>query len=387
MKRKSSIMAFTAMVLFVLGLFTGCGADATSPYEVAVLEPSNEQYKPQWDESSVQAETLGYIVDTILIQNNFRGVVLVTQNGDTVLRTAYGNACDIQDIENTVYSPFRLASISKQFTGAAILLLEQEGALDRMDTIDNFFAGHEGLSYVTIAHLLAMKGGFYDYSNLFFELVATGELDNALSISAAEIESHIISNWGGALLTQPKYCNSAYWLLGRIVEQVSGMAYEEFIESRLFTPIGMTNSGFSGIHESVMPHSFPVFYVDGQNIMDVTIWPFIFTYSTGGLISTIDDLSMWLDAYFGGQLFPEYLLDSVYAGDYNYGWAFTNNTIWHHSGNQLGFRAYIIFDRDTGSRVILLSNEDKSGFENLVSAVSYAVFDIPIGSLGIPIGS
>jgi len=370
----------------MLGLFAGCNADTTPAYELTVLEPSNEQYEPQRDELYIQTETLGHIVDTILIQNNFRGVALVMKNGDTVLRAAYSRACDIQDIDNTVYSPFRLASISKQFTGAAILLLELEGKLDTMDTLDNFFTGHESLSYVTIAHLLAMKGGFYDYSNLFFELAASGEVDNVLSISAAEIESHIISNWGGTLLSQPRYCNSAYWLLGRIIEQVSGMAYEEFMKSRVFTPIDMKNSGFSGIHESVMPHGFPIFYVDGQNIMDVTIWPFIFTYSTGGLISTIDDLNMWLDAYFGGRLFPQYLLDGILVGDYNYGWAFANNAIWHHSGNQLGFRTHIIYDRESSTRVILLSNEDRVEFENLVRDVSNAVFGVPIGGLGIATG-
>ena len=383
MKRKSYSMAFCILTIFMLGLFVGCSTDITPPYELPILEPANEQYEPQPEELYMQTETLGDIVDSLLNQYNFRGVALVMQNGDTVLRTAYGRACDIQDIDNTVYSPFRLASISKQFTGAAILLLEQEGKLDTADTLDNFFTGHEDLGYVTIAQLLTMKSGFSDYSNLFFEIAATGELGNVLSISAAEIEAHIISNWGGTLLSQPRYCNSAYWLLGRIIEHVSGMAYEEFIESRLFAPIGMTDSGFSGIHESVMPHGFPTFYVSDQNIMDVTIWPFIFTYSTGGLISTVDDLNMWLDAYFDGSLFPQYILNDIFFGDYNYGWAFVNDVIWHHSGTQLGFRAHIIYDRANGTRMILLSNEDRAGFENLVRDVSYAVFGVPIRGMGI----
>ena len=383
MREKNHFVALIAIAIFVLGLLTGCGTDTTPPYEPTVLESSNWPYEPPQEEMYTQTETLGSIVDTILTQNNFRGVALVVQNGDTVLRAAYGRACDTQDIDNTVYSPFNLASISKQFTGAAIKLLELDGMLDITDTLDNFFTGHDGLGHVTIAHLLAMKGGFYDYSNLFLELAAAGEFDNALSISAEEIEAHIISNWNGEPLSQPRYCNSAYWLLGRIIEQVSGMAYEEFIASRLFIPLGMASSGFSGIDESVIPHNTPALYIDGQNVMDVTIWPFIFTYSTGGLISTVDDLNIWLDAYFGGSLFPAYLLNEISAGDYNYGWAFASDAIWHHSGNQPGFRTHIIYDRDSSTRVILLSNEDMARFESLVRSVSNEVFGVSVGAMGI----
>jgi len=70
------------------------------------------------------------------------------------------------------------------------------------------------------------------------------------------------------------------------------MPYEEFVITRLFAPAGMANSGFSGIDEAVMPHGFPASYIDGINFSNPNNLPFFFHYSTGGLVSTVDDLNL-----------------------------------------------------------------------------------------------
>jgi len=376
MKRKSFLIAFVVAVI----LFSGC-----SIADTPAISAEQAEYQPEED-YDLEIERLGQMVDTILTGNNFRGVALVAQNGTTVLRAAYGMACDAQNIENTVYLPFHLASVTKHFTGAAILLLGLDGKLDTSDTLDNFFIGHDGLGNVTVAHLLAMKGGFYNYENRLLGLIEAGEFEKGLSLSAEDIEAHIISNWSGVPQDYSVYCNSDYWLLGRIIEQVSGMTYEEFVANRLFAPAGMVNSGFGGMHESVAPHGIQSVYFGGQNVMDLTNLPFHFLYSTGGLVSTVDDLNIWLDAYFDGELFPKHLLDDISAGRYNYGWIFADDEIWHHPGSMPGFNTWVIHDRSSGTRIILLSNETR-GVAELVRAVSVAVLGTPIAGMGIPIGS
>ena len=326
-------------------------------------------------------------LNTILTDRNFRGAALVVRDNEVILRAAHGMACDVQGIQNTIYAPFHIASLTKNFTGAAILLLEQDGKLCTSNSLDNFFPGIDSLENVTIAHLLAMQGGFNDVTLWMFQNPRLTDVEEALAISMAELEAYIFEHyWTGAPQTRSIYCNTDYWLLGRIIEQASGMPYEEFVASRLFTPAGMRNSGFSGIDESVTPHGLPAFYVGGQNFFDPNNWPFFFAYSTGGLISTVDDLNLWLDAYFGGTLFPEYLLDTVQAGDYNYGWMFVGDSIWYHLGEVAGFASHMIYDRNSSTRIILLSNEARGANATLARAVSDAVLGVPVGGLGIPRG-
>ncbi|MCL2851486.1 MAG: beta-lactamase family protein [Defluviitaleaceae bacterium] len=310
--------------------------------------------------------------ETILSLYNFRGTVLIEQNGETVLRAARGMACDAQNIEHTVYSSFHVASITKQITGAAILLLELDGKLNTSDTLDNFFEGHEYLSEVTVAHLLAMKGGFRSFTQWLMGLLDDEEeFEKILSLTYADIEDFIFVNWLGAPQTQPIYCNSDYWLLGRIIEQVSGTTYAEFVTSRIFEPIGMANSGFHGIHTSTAPHGNPDIYFRGINMVDAHNWPPSIPYSTGGIISTIDDLNLWLDAYFGGKLFPVYLLDDiVLAGNYNYGWSFTSDPVWMHPGEMFGFNTHILYDRASSTRIIILSNQRRGAPIGMVRALS-----------------
>ena len=145
-------------------------------------------------------------LDTILTDRNFGGVALVVRNGEVILRTAYGMACDVHGIENTVYSPFHIASITKNFTGAAILLLEQDGKLNTSDTLDNFFSGIYGLENVTVAHLLTMQGGFSDYTGRI--LLADVWVEETFVASVEDIEAYIIENWSGTPQNQPLYCNS-----------------------------------------------------------------------------------------------------------------------------------------------------------------------------------
>ena len=335
-----------------------------------------------------ESDELAMQLDSIFTNRNYMGAVLVQRDGEIIHRAAYGMADIAQGIPNTVYSPFHIASVTKNFTGAAILLLEHEGLLDTSDTLDNFFTGPEVLGAVTVAHLLSMQGGFYDFTSWIYSQPDPAYFDEAWSMTLEDIEAYIMEHYTrGAPQERPFYCNTDYWLLGRIIEKASGMPYEEFVASRLFHPAGMVNSGFSGIDASVRPHGIPSLYVEGVNLLDPCNWPFIGPYSTGGLISTIDDLNLWLDAYFGGELFPMYMLDGVQVGVYNYGWMFVGDTIWHHAGNGMpGFSSHIIYDRDTSTRIILLSNHWRGANASLVRAVTDAVLGVPINGFQIPSG-
>jgi len=330
---------------------------------------------------------VGVQIDAVLTRRNFRGAALVIQDGEVILRAAYGMACSTQRIPNTVYSQFHIASVTKSFTGAAILLLESEGELCTSDTLDNFFTGPEGLENVTIAHLLSMQGGFFDYSTWFFLNPSDYDIKEAIAMCVEELEAYIMENmFHGAPQNRPIYCNTDYWLLGRIIEQASGITYNEFVATRLFAPANMVKSGFSGINGAVQPHGLPpAIYVNDINMMDPNNWPFFFSYSTGGLISTVDDLNLWLDAYFGEKFFPAYVLDNVQTGIYNFGWVFEGDYIWHHpGGGMMGYSSQIVYDRESDTRIILLSNHWMGVNQSLTREISEIVLGVPIDGFAVP---
>ena len=345
MERKSSLILTFFIVMLTAGAFAGCGEAVVPPVPVETFAPLSEEGH----------ERLLRAFDE---QVNFWGTALIMQEGETIIHGAFGMACNEQSIANTLDTPFFIASITKQFTGAAILMLEAEGKLNTTNTLDNFFPGHDSLVNVTIADLLTMRGSFGPNIGLN-DLYETYGFERIEALSLADIETLILTAWSGEILESPNYSSWNYWLLGRIIEQVSGMAYEEFVKTRIFAPVGMQNSGFAGSHHSAMPHNTVYNHWD-----DILIRPFPLLYSSAGIVSTVNDLNLWLEAYFGGKLFPEYRLSQIYNGSYNYGWEFDGSGTWMHSGILPGFRGYIIYDKDSDTRIILLSNSISLGADH-----------------------
>jgi len=336
------------------------------------MEPTSDASVETPPDETV-SEPLGREIDEYLSGKDYTGTVLIVKGEDIILRKAYGLADAEKDTANTINTPFHLASVTKQFTGAAILTLEAEGKLSNTDTLDKFFPGYESLDKVTVADLLAMKGGFRDFIFDFYSKWITdhtgeqvceweqftddlideaGVAEKAASLSLEEIETLILTKWRGEPLGGYEYSNSDYFLLGRIIERVSGMTYQEYVKEKLLTPAGMTNTGFAGTHDSATPH-----YPDGTVMVQKWAYTYDFMYSAGGIISAADDMSLWLDAYFKGTLFQQSALEKVSGGhNYNYGWHIEEDTRWFHKGGVPGFNIFVMYDRDSDTKIILLSN-------------------------------
>jgi len=314
-----------------------------------ISDEIEQLYKPQEDsEETHWNETIDFVDNFLLHGDNFKegdswGVLLIQSGEDVIFHSAYGWACAQNNVPNTVDTPFQIASLTKKITGAAIMQLIADQRLNIDDTLDLFFYGHDGLSSVTVGHLLTMRAGFGCFIADTLGVNATrGSLveerledpDVSVQLETAtvcELIQHIIENWSGETIERGfDYSNSDYFLLGRIIEQVSGMSYEEFILANIFEPAGMINSGFGLAHDAATPHG-----TDGTALVRL---PFAVSYSTGGIVSTASDLGLFLDAYFGGELFPDILLEQIYlgAGEYNMGWQFRSENIWWHPGGAPG---------------------------------------------------
>ena len=385
-------------LLLTLFLFTGCA----------------RTYEPTDDPAA--REELARNIDRILTQDNFSGAIFIRQGEHIILNQAYGMADRENNIENTIHTPFGIASITKQFTGAAILLLEEQGKLDTSSTLDAFFPEHVGLGLenVTVADLLLMRGGFgnslgdlmeilnspeglsqiaeelmdslpeEDFELVLSTLAASGgdfhatfveiqTLDSVRAFMMNYLETLYMSLWGGEVLPRFNYSNTDYWMLGRVIEEVSGMTYEEFMATNFFEPLGMVNSGFLGISESAHSYNIHGYIVP---IMDIFAIPF----ATGGLVSSVYDLSIWLDSYFGGELFDIARLDEIHNNVYSHGWYFRTDTVWSHPGafNPPNFVAFTTHDRESDTTIIILSAEDTTRLRNAMTRISQWTIDFRI---------
>ncbi len=215
----------------------------------------------------------------------------VARDGALLLRRAVGLASVDLHVPLGVTSTFRIASVSKQFTCAAILLLSQDGLLSPQDPVRLHLPElPEALSSITLDHLMRNSSGLRD----MLELLRLGGADLATPVTEAELDAAIArqTTLNFAPGSRFLYSNSGFRLLGRVVERVSGQSLAEFLESRIFQPLGMTRTRHTadlgrpvpGLATGYLPapeggftrapHGFPL---GGE----------------GGMVSGIEDLALW----------------------------------------------------------------------------------------------
>jgi CubicO group peptidase (beta-lactamase class C family) len=235
--------------------------------------------------------------------------IAVIQNGEPVLVKAYGSA----DLELNVPTPadavYEIGSVTKQFTAVALLMLVEEGTVSLDDDFSKWFPDYplDGRR-IPVRRLLDHTSGIKGYTEMqVFGSLTTQALpqDSLIALIAAEPFDF---EPGEALI----YNNSAYFLLGKLIEKASGKTYEEFVEERLFAAVGMTNSRYCHKEEftplrakGYQPGSDgslrPANYLDHR-------WP----YAAGSLCSTVSDLATWNEALHGDGAGGELLTAESY---------------------------------------------------------------------------
>jgi len=355
MKKHISIILAVA---FMSALIIGCSAVTINDYEphtpISLLERVNQFYTQS---------------------GGFSGAVIVMQEGEVILSEAFG----VMNLETLVYNtldtPFPIMNLTKMLTGTAILLLEADDKLDTSDTLDNFFNGHDNLRYITVSNLLSKSGGFGGNTPLVRAFIA--EADYIIDMTPQEFEPYVLAHWRGGALNCP-YATLDYWLLGRVIEQTSGMSYEEFIESRIFEPLGMENAGFWHTHEFAIPLQAHIRdYDTWENLMSAETFPFFLYYSFGGIVASVNDLALWVDSFFNSELFPKYMFAQINNGSFNYGWMFHESGLWYYSRAS---GASIIYDPNSDTKIIVLSNfstRDTKAWD-LASVIAETLLDITI---------
>jgi D-alanyl-D-alanine carboxypeptidase len=290
--------------------------------------------------------------------------VIVVRDGRVIFRKGYGLANLELNIPVKPEMVFRLASVTKQFTAVAVMMLVEQGRLSLQDDITKFFPGYPtGGRRITVENLLTHTSGIKDY---------TGKLWPARMREDLRVERLIDVFKDDGLEFEPgtkqSYSNSNYILLGAIIERLSGKEYRRFIEENIFRPLGMRHSYYEGAQELIPGR------VSGYLKAEGTFYnaPYLSTtqlYAAGALCSSVDDLALWDAAVYSDKLlrrdswervFTPYKFAGGEPSDYAFGWAiskFEGRTIASHTGGIPGFTDYVLHMPEGRVYVAILSND------------------------------
>lgn len=289
--------------------------------------------------------------------------VLVLRDGQAVLRRGYGLA----DLDaGTAAGPrtnYRLASVTKQFTAAAILLLAEDGVLSLDDPLRRWLPSlPNAADAITLRQVLSHTAGLVDYEDHIpadFE----GQLHDADVLRILEGQDRTYFTPGSAY----RYSNSGYALLALVVGQASGRNFATFLHERIFQPLGMSHTvAYQDGVDTIAHRAFGYSRVDGQWVRtDQSQTSAVL--GDGGIYSSIDDLARWDAALYDDRLLSAAsradmftaatTTDEADVPGYGLGWRLNGDSAWH-SGESIGFRNVIV--RWPGERltVVVLSNRN-----------------------------
>ncbi|MDJ0656951.1 MAG: serine hydrolase [Xanthomonadales bacterium] len=225
--------------------------------------------------------------------------VLVVKKGEVVYRDAHGMANIELGVPLRPDHVFRLGSITKQFTGAAIMLLVEEGKVDLDAPIQTYLPDYPDHGHtITTRHLLTHTSGIFSYTSIP-GYMGSGEIRADLTTDElVEVFDDLEMNFAPG--ERYSYSNSGYVLAGAIIEKVSGMSYADFVQQRIFDPLGMTNSHYGG--PQMIPGRASGYSQDGEGVVNAEFLSMTQPHAAGSLLSSVDDMQKWNEALFGGEI-------------------------------------------------------------------------------------
>jgi CubicO group peptidase (beta-lactamase class C family) len=292
--------------------------------------------------------------------------VVVISDGRVVARRAYGMADLDHRVTATPETDYRLASVSKQFTAMAVMLLVQNGKLRYDQAVRDVLPELPAAARpVTVRHLLNHTSGLWDYEDLIPESqVAQLSDGDVLRILSGKDSLYFPPG------TRYRYSNSGYVLLGLIAARVSGMAFPEFLRTRIFQPLGMAATVAHVEGQDTVPRRAYGYSPRGGSFEQTDQSITSATLGDGGIYSNVDDMTRWDQALSGGSTAlvdaatmelattPPQLPGGA-ATEYGFGWfvdTYRGETRWRHTGETSGFRNAIQRFPRRRLTVIVLTN-------------------------------
>jgi CubicO group peptidase (beta-lactamase class C family) len=304
------------------------------------------------------AKSLDQIVQPYVQDKTFMGSVLVARGGDVLLSKGYGSANLEWDVPNTPSTKFRLGSITKQFTAASILLLEERGKLRLDDPIKKYETeAPAAWERITIFNLLTHTSGVPNFTDLP-EYQTMQLSDTPVAKTVATVRDKPLDFFPGEKMS---YSNSGYILLGDVIEKVSGVSYKQFVQENIFTPLGMKDSGYDS-NSVIIAHRAAGYSPSPNGPVNAGFVHMSIPHAAGALYSTTEDLLRWEQGLFGGKVVsPASLQKMTTPFKNNYALGVTVQTVSgrrvvQHGGGIQGFNTFLAYYPDDKLMVAVLAN-------------------------------
>ena len=331
----------------------------TAPVQVSAQQGGSERAVAGIDQ----------VMQTHAAAGDFNGAALVARQGQILYEKGFGSANLEWSIPNDVRTKFEIGSMTKQFTALLILQLVNEGKI----RLDGHLADY--LPYyrkdtgnrITIAELLSHTSGVPNFIGL------PGFLEGPASRTRFSVKEFVQEFCSHDLRFEPgtkfEYSNSGYFLLGAVLEQVSGESYEQMLKERIFDPVGMKDSGYTH-SETVLAHRASGYERSGKEFRNARYYDMSIPFAAGALYSTVEDLYLWDQALYGERLLPARLRDLLFTPNlenYGYGWGilipkagapYSGESIPMHGGAIFGFQSLIQRIPAHQELIVLLDNTD-----------------------------
>jgi len=301
-------------------------------------------------------------VKNLLNKTDFTGYAIVTKNGNDLVREGFGLANQNTGLQQSQELAYRIGSVSKTLTAAAIVELKRDGLITGFDqTLDEFDTEFPNGDQITIGHLLSHQSGIPDY-----QLVVEQAFENGETLDVVDIYN-VITGFiaeDGLNFTpgsNKQYCNSNYLIAALLVEQLSGISYHQYIQQHIFNPLGIANS-YQGTDEiDISTHAQG--YLNGS---PNSTYPMALAFGAGDFSSTPKDMETWANAvktdWFTEAEKAEIFAQDVPSGyvDFGLGWFTTQEghiTMYWHGGDINGYWSMIGFIPEYNATIVLLSNQ------------------------------
>jgi CubicO group peptidase (beta-lactamase class C family) len=354
-----------------------------------MFAPANAQQKND--------KQLSTAFDKVLEQQfklNETGVTaLVSKNGKIIYKRALGMANLELKAPMQFDNVFRIGSVTKQFTAVAILQLMEKGKLNLQDEITRFIPDYPAQGYkITIEHLLTHTSGIQDFTS-----IKDNEKRSAIDYTPKEM----IDYFKGQPLrfapgTKWEYSNSGYFLLGYIIERVSGITYGQYLEENFFKPLGMHHSFYA--NDSSIINNRATGYTRGaKDFENARYISMTQPYAAGSIQSTVEDLFKWNQAIESHTLLKKETLDKALsryklndgtATNYGYGWRLgyiqESPSVWH-GGLINGFMSMAIYLPKEDVFVAVFSNCDCKSPADVTAKLAALAIGKPYDHKAIPV--
>jgi CubicO group peptidase (beta-lactamase class C family) len=312
------------------------------------------------------------VIQSYSTNRQFMGSVLVAKGTDVLLSKGYGSANLEWDVPNTPATKFRLGSLTKQFTAASILLLQERGKLNVQDPVKKYMADAPAAwDKITIYHLLTHTSGipsftgFPEYAK--WEPFATTPTEEVARFRDKPLDFAPGEKWS--------YSNSGYVLLGYLIEKITGGSYEKFVRDNIFTPLGMQDSGYDS-NSAVIARRAAGYSQGKDGLENAGFVHMTIPFSAGALYSTTGDLLKWEQGLFGGKLLSAASLETMttpFKNNYACGLAVETRggrKVIEHGGGIEGFATSLTYYPDDKLTVVVLGNVNGMAPTEIVAKLS-----------------